>query len=91
MQKTYTFTEEELNEIINLICLAKNDIWQFVRIAELNLSGKDPNFPDDSPIELTAPTLVSRKGLDESYAVHEQLSSMIRKLSTKEENSIDKF
>ena len=65
------YTAEEVKILRDTLRAAKNDIWQFIRLAEYNLTGKDPNFPEDEPEgKPETPSLVHRAGLEESYRVH---------------------
>jgi hypothetical protein len=72
-------TKADLAIIVNALISARTDIWQTARVSEGNLTGRDPTFPDDKPTPIPVkPRLVTRAGIDESYAVIEQISAALR-------------
>lgn len=72
------FSAEESAEIEETLWAARCDIWQTLRVAEYNLTGSDPNFPEDTPAgPPEIKKLVHRKGVDESKAVCERVCATL--------------
>ena len=64
------FTADEMRDLMQALQRARYDIWQHMRVAEYNLTGKDPNFPDDkSDGPPPFHKLVHRDGIDASASV----------------------
>ena len=83
-QETIELTREEYRRIRDTLWAARCDIWQTARVSEYNLTGKDPNFPEDKPADAPIlPKFVHRAGLDASYAVVEELSDTLKWLARK--------
>jgi hypothetical protein len=84
-----TFTEQEVDLINKAISAARVDIYQTARVSEINLTGVDPNFPNDPPIKQRNPMLISREGIDESFKVHEQLCEVQKIIMSKFNHECD--
>jgi predicted nuclease of predicted toxin-antitoxin system len=79
-----SFSSEEMQQIRDALWKARCDIWQTARVAEYNLTGKDPSFPSDSAdVAPNPPRLIHRAGLDASYAVFEEVSAALKMLHHK--------
>lgn len=78
-----TFTEQEVELINKAISAARVDIYQTAGGSKINLTGVDPNFPNDPPIKQRNPMLISREGIDESFKVHEQLCEAQKMIMSK--------
>ncbi len=73
--------DELLAEVREVLHLAAADLWQLIRVAEYNLTGVDPNFPNDQPIPEPRPIkLVHKRGVEESRAVHQRCKEALRKV-----------
>lgn len=84
---SYLLTSEEMKKVRNILWEARSDIWQTARVSEYNLTGKDPNFPDDAPgTPPNPPKLITRAGLDESYALVDKIFSVLKMLARKSEH-----
>ena len=72
---------DEVEQLRQVLWKARSDIWQTARVSEYNLTGKDPNFPEDAGSGQPAiPSTVTRAGVDESYAVVTELEQATRML-----------
>lgn len=79
-----SLSSEEVQQLKDALWKARCDIWQTARVSEYNLTGKDPNFPSDAPTTPpNPPRLIHRAGLDESYAVFEEVCAALKMLSGK--------
>ena len=80
---TLVLSSEEAWAIRLALRHAASDIWQTLRVTELNLTGKDPNFPEMQPIVMETPTPIHRAGADESHKVHSEVEEALRLLAGK--------
>lgn len=84
MSADVVLSELEAEQLADALWNARRDIWQTARVTEYNLSGRDPTFPEDSPVEPPRiPKQIHRAGLDESYRVHAEVCEAIRVLALK--------
>lgn len=81
--KTVQFTPEEVQMLSDALWVARCDIWQTARVSEYNLTGKDPNFPDDEGTPPMTPKLIHREGLTASYQTFDQVVAALAMLSQK--------
>ena len=77
------FTPEEVEMLGAALWTARCDIWQTARVSEYNLTGKDPNFPNDEGTPPTTPKLIHREGLTASYQTFDQVCAALAMLSQK--------
>lgn len=87
-QKTVELTNEEFQLVVEALRSAGSDIWQLVRVAERNLTGKDITFPDDAPVDPSPPKLVTREGIEQSMKVHDKVKETLKMLANKNRSLI---
>ena len=81
LSPNYILSAEEITILQNALYNARCDIFQTARVAEYNLTGKDPIYPDDSPpTRPNPPKLITRNGLDESYTVYDEVCEALKML-----------
>jgi hypothetical protein len=83
-----SLSSQEVQQLKDALWKARCDIYQTARVSEYNLTGKDPNFPGDAPDAVpNPPKLIHRAGLDESYAVLEEVCDALKMLYGKANDS----
>lgn len=70
-----------LKAALSLLRRAQSNIWQTLRMDERNLTGKDPNFPDDAPCKPDTPMLPTTTWMNRTHELHEEMSVGIRALA----------
>ena len=79
----FSFSRNELDELLRVFRKAKSDIWQTARVSETNLTGKDPCFPLDAVHKPDPPKLITRRGIDESYGVVDEIAEAMKIIYSK--------
>lgn len=76
-------SSKEVTLLSDALWVARCDIWQTARVSEYNLTGTDPNFPNDTGSQPKIPRLIHREGLNESYRAFDQVCEALKMLSRK--------
>lgn len=68
-----SLSESEANFLRDALRAARSDIWQTMRVSEMNLTGRDPAHGYETLGKPDVPMAITRQGVDESNAVHSKL------------------
>lgn len=82
--RAVNLTEDQAKEMMDTLHAARWDIWEFIRLSEYNLTGRDPMFPDDSPDPIpNPPRTATRQGIQASEAVMKRIEAASAMLQQK--------